>query len=349
MAGAVYTLALLKRHGFVSLSLGRALKQRVEAALYWLESKEAVSDSDLPGLFFGDAGVAVTFAEAIVSGLLEQDEHVESFIRAALSVKSDWPDLTHGAAGQGVAALLVADRLGDSTVSGFSHKYAAYLIDSQKEDGSWEMPPGAEGVSGRIYSGFAHGVSGIAYFLAEYARRFPQASAERAWKGAVGWLLATSHTSGDGLLWDVSNSDSRQWKFWCHGTVGIALLFLRLVEQTGDLTYRQAAQQCLRSSPKNIPILNLSLCHGVAGVGEVYLEAARVLGDNEWYERAIQIQRQLLSVASRQADAAIWLVEDSLTADLMIGSSGIVHFLLKSKINDRLGFPLLLDPLPRAA
>ncbi len=344
VAGAVYTLALLRKHGCVTPAIDPTLRERVASALEWLEHGSA-SDSDLRGLYFGESGVAVTFAEAIASGLRKRDQRVETFIRDRLSSEPDWPDLTHGAAGQGIAAFLVSDRLCDPSISAVSHKLAAYLIDCQREDGAWQMPPGADGVSGRIYSGFAHGASGIAYFLAEYDRRYQHPQAQQAWRKAVRWLTDTAQTSEEGLLWSINNVDDRKWKFWCHGSIGIALLFLRLFEQTGDPSHRRVAEACLQSSPRNIPLMNLSLCHGVAGIGEVYLEAYRVLGGTEWRERAMQIRGQLVNVASKMSDGMIWLVEDSLTADLMIGSSGIVHFLMKASFNDQVGFPLLLDPL----
>jgi hypothetical protein len=46
----------------------------------------------------------------------------------------------------------------------------------KKERLTWqynrELPAGVDGISGDTLTGFAHGVSGIVYFLAEYARSF---------------------------------------------------------------------------------------------------------------------------------------------------------------------------------
>ena len=92
-------------------------------------------------------------------------------------------------------------------------------------------------------------------------------------------------------------------------------------------------------------------CHGQAGVGEVYLEAARVLGDRHWHQRAQAVWDALWNLRwSSRNGASTWLVEGANvpTADLMVGSAGIVHFLLRASLSgERMGPPLLLDPIDR--
>ena len=102
----------------------------------------------------------------------------------------------------------------------------------------------------------------------------------------------------------------------------------------------------MRTHPIDIRYPNLSQCHGLGGLGEIYLQAFRVLGDREWLERAEVIARILCRLGREtERDAVSWLVEnaDVATADLMVGSSGVMHFLLRMTVSDhRLGFPLLL-------
>jgi hypothetical protein len=56
----------------------------------------------------------------------------------------------------------------------------------------------------------------------------------------------------------------------------------------------------------------------------------------------------LIALARRTGTGAItWLVEDPFkaTADLMIGSAGVSHFLLRFAVErSRIGIPLLPDP-----
>ena len=303
----------------------------------------------MPGLHFGDAGVAVGLVEALAGGLIVRTPALEAYVRRALSGRLDWPDLTHGAAGQGLAALYCGDRLDNETIAARAARCARYLIDAQRSAGDWVWPPGVTGRSGEALTGFAHGVAGIVYFLAEYERRYRDRSARRAWRRGADWLIRRAARVGDALWWPVSNAEPERWKWWCHGSIGIALLFLRLYEQTGNKRFADTAQRALRVHPPELLASNLSQCHGMSGVGEAYLEAFRVLGGRHWRLRAEAVLRVLKSLQrSPRAGAAVWLVEDpySLTADLMVGGAGVVHlFLRASAPSAPIGPPLLLDPL----
>jgi hypothetical protein len=87
------------------------MKHRAANAIKWVLNKDGNLEAKLPGLHFGSAGIAVAIAEAVSGRLINFDDSVDKFILSALSGKLDWPDITHGAAGQGIAALYCADRL----------------------------------------------------------------------------------------------------------------------------------------------------------------------------------------------------------------------------------------------
>jgi lantibiotic modifying enzyme len=268
----------------------------------------------------------------------------------SLNRELDWPDITHGAAGQGVAALCCGDRLQDYELTELSHRCADYLIKTQKYDGSWEMPDGVAGLSGTTLTGFAHGISGIIYFLAEYARRFESTIAKKSWQLGTRWIIKHAHPSKDGvsLEWNYSTTDQSRWKWWCHGSPGIALMFLRLYEQTANSSYAKIVAKSLHVHPAKVRYSNLSQCHGLSGLGEIYLEAARVLDDNQWEKRAKDIADTIINLQREQKKrSVISLVEDPYapTADLMVGWSGILHFYMKFLYNAQISFPLLLDPI----
>jgi serine/threonine protein kinase len=346
VAGVVYLLGRLARFGYGT----EAERDRVQQAVRWLLTSEDSQNAPLPGLYFGEAGVAVAIVEAIAGHLIDRSPQINAFLSTALSGELDWPDITHGAAGQGVAAIYCADRIQDVSLLGLSHRCANYLIESQKPDGSWEMPAGVDGMSGETLTGFAHGVSGIVYFLSEYARRVGSVEASRSWEAGAAWLIdqAISNEDGQALEWYYSNAHRDRWKWWCHGSPGIALTFLRLYEHTRNGVYAEVAMKALRAHPLEVRYPNLSQCHGLSGLGEIYLEAGRVLCDRQWTERA-EVIVKILCHLGRETDggSVSWLVEnaDVATADLMVGSSGPTHFLLRKAMSaERLGFPLLLDP-----
>jgi len=89
---------------------------------------------------------------------------------------------------------------------------------------------------------------------------------------------------------------------------------------------------------------NLSQCHGQSGLGEIFLEAARTLGDEQCLEAAHDIAAKLWQLRRETPDGAVtWLVEDSYkpTADLMVGNAGVCHFLARLQSPEGRSLPLL--------
>jgi hypothetical protein len=152
VAGVVYMLARFARCGCTDT----ALQPRVEQAVDWLLTHAPTSDDQMPGLHFGEAGVALAIAEAVRAGLIDRGAWLATYLGEALQGPLDWPDVTHGAAGQGLAALACADALADAALAGRAGRCADFLIETQDSDGGWSWPAGVEGMAGTRYTGFAH-------------------------------------------------------------------------------------------------------------------------------------------------------------------------------------------------
>jgi lantibiotic modifying enzyme len=240
---------------------------------------------------------------------------------------------------------------GTSRFEQVAESAATYLLSGQSAQGEWTLPPGVEGLSGQSLTGFAHGAAGILYFLAEYAEVSGDKSVKARVETGVERLLARASrdSQSSAYEWPYSDTDPVKWKWWCHGSPGIALLFLRLFERFGDRRYADIARDSLRQHPPAVRVANLGQCHGLAGLGEIYLEATRVLDDTHFHDRAHDIAVTLLSLAERNTSGnASWVVEnaDAVTADLMLGMGGVFHFLLRAAGHfDRIGLPLLCDPI----
>ncbi|MGH2639237.1 MAG: hypothetical protein ACRDF4_08175, partial [Rhabdochlamydiaceae bacterium] len=73
-------------------------------------------------------------------------------------------------------------------------------------------------------------------------------------------------------------------------------------------------------------------------------EASRILGDQTWYDKAEEIARTLLIMSNSKENGVFWLVGGLKypIADLMVGSGGVVHFLLSLKSKGDIRFPLTL-------
>ena len=342
VAGPVIAIARLRKAGIEN----EAATRRAEAAISWLLSDAPAPDSGMPGLHFGDAGVALALAEACSADLVEAAA-IEARIDRLLAGPLDWPDITHGAAGQGLAALHCAALLDNPELLATAERCTRYLLDSQAGDGSWIMPEGMPGMSGQTLPGFAHGIAGMAFYLLRYADEAGQATAKRAAVGALDWLIDERRPTADGrsVNWPYSDTNDEEWRWWCHGGPGIALAFLEAYRMTGEARYAATARHALAIHPERLLYPNLSACHGLAGIGEIYLEAHRALGDDDFLTRARAIATTLEGFAYEDRDGAVvWRTEDPLTpfADLMVGTGGILHFLLnllRPELN--YGFPLL--------
>lgn len=349
ISGIVYALSRFARYGFLPQE-GIA---KVQEAINWLLSSQNTIDANLPGLHFGTAGVSVALVEAINNGLQATSEELLNKIQSGLHKPIDWPDITHGAAGQGIAGFYCFDRLGISSMQEHVEQCAVYLIENQNKEGSWVMPQGVPGMSGEILSGFAHGVAGIVYFLAEYAYRKNDSNIWDVVTRSTNWLQKEGMMHQQGrqkvITWPYSNQNFSRWHWWCHGGPGISLTFIRLYELTGEIRYANLARKALNIHPVNLRYPNLSQCHGLSGLGEIYLEAYRVLGDEEWFDRA-QVLAKFIYALKRTTPSGelYWLAEDPhvATADLMVGNSGILHFYLRLLYEGKqFGMPLMLDSI----
>ena len=220
---------------------------------------------------------------------------------------------------------------------------------TQQADGGWELPAGAAGMSELVFTGFAHGVAGIAYFLAHFAEHTGREDVRRAAVRAGQWLCQQAEpgrSASRAVRWPYSIGSNQSWHWWCHGGPGIAIALLALHRLTGEDHYLKLIRRALQVHPYAVTSNNFSQCHGLSGLGEVYLEAYRYTGTREYLKRARYLAAQLVALARSDAEGSTWLVENPHrpTADLMIGSMGVAHFLARFQEGDarRLTLPLLL-------
>ena len=328
IAGLLYVLATAQRARLAQLD-----KTLAERAAGILTARTPVTP-DLPGLVHGRAGRALAVAAAVEGGCVSLSDALRAGLASALAGRLDWPDFTHGAAGQGFAALACARRLGLPQLAAGAAACAAYLVRTQNPEGSWTLPEGAPGVSGERYTGFAHGAAGMMGFLGSYAAFAGDPAADAAWRGAEAWLISRARRGRAGRLqWPRSDSHPASSDWWCHGAPGIALGWLCVAQAKGTAAIAEEhLRRALGASPTKPRNDSLGQCHGLAGIGEIYLEAHRVLGEECWRERAADIARVLAALFRRRSRQP-WRClpgESATDADgLMLGTAGIVHFLLR--------------------
>jgi hypothetical protein len=339
IAGMLYVLAAA--HGARVAHLDTRLGERAVRAL----TAGTPVTPDLPGLVHGRAGRALAVAAAVQAGCVSADETLRAHLAEALAGRLDWPDFTHGAAGQGFASLACAQRLGMPELAAGAAECAAYLLRTQDPEGAWTLPKSSPGGAER-YTGFAHGAAGVMGFLGSYAALAGDATVDAAWHRAEAWLVSRAKRGRAGR-WHWPQSDSRpaSWNWWCHGTPGIALGWLCVAQAQGTAAIAEEyLRGALRGSPARLRSDSLSQCHGLAGVGEVYLEAYRVLKEEYWRERAADIAKMLVALFRRRSRQPWPPAPDEPAANvggLMLGTTGILHFLLRHHHPMAMSAPLL--------
>ena len=328
IAGLLYVLAAA--HSAQVAHLDTTLAERAARVL----TARTPVTPDLPGLVHGCAGRALAVAAAVQAGCVSANDALRTHLAGALAGRLDWPDFTHGAAGQGFAALACARRLGVPQLAAGAAACAAYLVRTQNPEGAWTLPEGASGASGERFTGFAHGAAGMMGFLGRYAALAGDAAADAAWRRAEAWLVSRARRGRAGRWqWPRSDSLPAPSNWWCHGAPGVALGWLCVAQAQGTAAI---AEECLRgalcASPPKLRSDSLGQCHGLAGVGEIYLEAYRVLREECWRERAADIASVLVALF-RKRSPQLWQHppdEPATDADgLMLGTAGILHFLLR--------------------
>ena len=345
VAGVLYMLARSVRCGLLD---GSDMAGTINNAVDWLLAHEDTSDDQLPGLHFGEAGVAVALCETISAGLIEPGPWTKPYLRQVFASQPNWPDLSHGSAGQGLGALICAYHLSEPWLAEASDQYAEHLRATQDDDGGWALPDGVREMVGQSFTGFAHGAAGVVYFLAAHASARSDSASLDAALLAADWLLdeASPTASGSGLSWTITPDTTDAWTWWCHGAPGIALAFLALYRATSDELYAGTARAALRSIPMSVRPANLSQCHGLAGLVEMLLEGHDVLGDKAMQQQAVGFAGLLAELAVPMSCGSAWHVENAhaFEPDLMTGAAGIVHALARAATQDRssLGMPLLL-------
>lgn len=341
VAGPVYLLSRITKAGADRADVADLVTRAVD----WLLAHEHTPDDQMPGLHFGEAGVAVAVAEAVSAGIVPNGDWLNDYVREALQGPLDWPDLTHGAAGQGMAALVVARVLGEPGYAFLASPAAQYLAANQNSDGGWTLPGTVQGMSGETYTGFAHGAAGVVTFLSRYAATCGDATSRSAAELGAAWLESQARRTdaGTALVWPVKVGSPEHWRWWCHGNAGIALAFLTLFRDTGVERYAELARMALRGLPRRERGADLGHCHGLSGIAEVYMDAAEVLGQAEWMGRSRHLAETLLRLAAPGPGTLTWRVRAGSppTADLMVGAGGPAHALLRNVCPGMFGPPLL--------
>ena len=223
---------------------------------------------------------------------------------------------------------------------------------------TWPSDAGGQ----RIYTGFSHGVAGIAYALAALYEATNDADYLAAAVAGARWLQDRADCDNLGCRWfqyTPGTTDSRHTG-WCHGVAGTARLFVQLHRITGEVAYLELAERAARwgmqaADPdrSGANFWGLSLCCGAASVGEFYVDLHLYTGDADYLQYARRVAQYLIGRAHTDATGTRWTNYDYPDDDgriwfptgLKLGTPGAAWFLLRvarigSAVDD---WPMLAD------
>lgn len=280
----------------VKLDDDRLRATALGAIRHAVEHAGDVSPEDRDGLYLGQIGIAYS-AMRVAQALCAEEPAA-----AALALLAGWrreqrrassSDVTQGRSGA-VVGLAALDALIDQpwladSATALGDQLAAR---AQRANEGWSWPtPGARDMHNLC--GYAHGAAGIGHAFVELFAltgevRFRDAAA-RAFDYEASWLDGSTRAWPD--LRGVARRTDRSAPLvtassWCNGAAGIALSRLRAAEVTGsEALFHDAelgiaicktyARGVFAHEPDDF-----SLCHGVAGIGDVLLAAAATTEDS---------------------------------------------------------------------
>jgi serine/threonine protein kinase len=342
VAGVIYMLSKAKSVGIdVDVTLPFVQKGLDLIEQKYINRKSSTS----PSLHFGSSGIAATITTAIHAGLLEfQPKYVE-WIHTLLDKENKGLDIFNGISGQGIANMICAPIIRDKDLLEKPSEYVQHLLSLQQEDGSWIIFPKSK--KKKVHKGFGIGMSGIIYFLFEYAQRFNDKQAIAGAERGLEWLIGKATHRKDSIYWPSSSGkDPNAW--WTLGNAGIAMAFIKGYALTSNPKYKKFATGALFYHKEKGINNSLSQTNGLCGLGEIYLDAYQVFKDPMWLQRADWVVQNILHLQKTHPTHGLyWLTEHEKqpAPSFMTGNSGVLHFLLRYCYPDKIDAPMSSDTL----
>jgi serine/threonine protein kinase len=326
LGGILYVLARLKRMGFDISSCEDQLSNSLE----FVDSNYFQAENPLEsGLYRGYAGIAVGFAEAIRSGLLTDCILNRQKIEKAFKAKATGTDLASGMAGQGIAILRCLEYLEAQTAKELLITCVSGIMGEQQKDGAWASSDTGHKIPNIA---FGTGTPGIIWFLLEYISYHPDDSVERAALKGLSWIAKKTNDFKKLFTHDFFDNSPNSSTEVGDERKGLILTYIKAYETLGEDIFKVQAESALIQYPKHMVKNDFTQYSGLAGLGELYLEAFRVFKTTEWKLRADWIAFVFMhTLQIVEPTSGYWIMEDNNapTADFMVGMSGIIHFLLR--------------------
>ena len=302
--------------------LARA-ERRLEQCLTRLEREEVE-----PWLYEGVAGVAWVIAHLLGDEGADLCAPIDQALTDVLD-QTPWNepfDLIKGAVGVGVYAL---ERGSAPSAKGLIERVVARLAEmARRQDAGvawWSDPGWLPARARRTHNpdwntGVAHGAAGVIALLGKVLRADvgdETKTTARALLGeAVTWLLSQElgEDAAGCFPWAVASGIPREPArlAWCAGDPGIAAALWIAARGAGEPAWEQAALRvglrAARRTEASAGVVDAGLCHGAAGVSQVFHRLYRETGEarfaeasRAWFARVLAMREEACGVAGFRA------------------------------------------------
>ena len=303
-------------------------RSSILAAGDWLTSRPALLT--VPGLFTGDAGVALSLAVAGEICAAKRRLH------AAIQTSNISPDFFSGHAGILWAGIQIAQLLQDSSILKLIAPLASTLLETV--DLTHDIPVWFDQSTLALNSqlGAAHGSAGIALALAAWGDATNNHDASHLAKRTLHAICAHGQGENGAALRHSLNGQVMPNTNWCHGAAGYLWVLLQIdpngTEFASEIDW--AAQAFL-----NAPVLSSpTYCHGLAGQLELCMMLQAVPRWNiAASNKALNVVATLRALYLRRAGGHGWSSEnpEQITPDLWVGFLGPASALARWSVNQQ--------------
>lgn len=226
-------------------------------------------------------------------------------------------DIASGSAGRGLVMLRAYRLTSNRIYYNEAKKEAKFLIK--------KIPQIRKN---NTYWGFAHGISGVGYFLLELYITSKDEVYKKFCIEISRTLCREARANKNSAFWEFGPASNNTWPYWCHGASGIGIFLTRLHNSMGGYS------QIIKLASKGVvyglrPTNNYGICHGIAGIGNFLLEAQAALNKPVGGVEAIL---KLISLdISIRGKNIFWPAQENgdISDGFMNGYPGLVHFLAR--------------------
>ena len=232
------------------------------------------------------------------------------------------------------------------------------LARANQSDKGWSwttMPPMVPG--GADLTGFSHGTGGIGWAMLELFAVTGREDFRRAGIDAIryeqAWFQPDIENWPDFRSEPAPAHDGSMRHAcavaWCHGAPGIGLARLRAYEILGEPEYRAQAEAAMRATVRAMNAQpaqdNYSLCHGLAGNSELFLNADKVWPSAGYYPIAATAGYRGIELYERgRIPWPSGVAGGGFNPSLMLGVAGTGYFYLRLHDPARIGSILIVTP-----